>query len=117
MQARSSPGSFCVHITTWEVAACTQSPGLCPCFFVLTVASATWARLKAHVEKLDRPDVALPHHERIDDKVFRRAVDLLDAGDIDGLRMHLGAHPALVLQRVVFEGGNYLRSPTLLDHL
>ena len=56
----------------------------------------------------------LPHHE-IDDAVFRRAVDLLDDGDVDGLRLHLKNHPSLVHRRVVFEGGNYFRDPTLLE--
>jgi hypothetical protein len=56
-----------------------------------------------------------PHHERIGDLDFRRAVDLVDDGDIDGLRDHLMDHPALVRQRVEFEGGNYFRDPTLLE--
>jgi hypothetical protein len=77
---------------------------------------ASWARLKAHVEK---PTLAkrlnLPHHERIDDATFRRAVELLDAGDVAGLRAHLTQHPNLVHQHVTFEGGNYFRNPTLLE--
>ena len=32
-----------------------------------------------------------------------------------GLRAHLKQHPKLVHQRVVFEGGNYFRNPTLLE--
>jgi hypothetical protein len=47
--------------------------------------------------------------------VFRRGVELLDAGDIDALRMHLHRHPALVHQRVIFEGVNYFRNPALLE--
>jgi hypothetical protein len=77
---------------------------------------ASWARLKAHVEK---PTLAkrlnLPHHERIDDATFRRAVELLDAGDVAGLRAHLTQHPNLVHQHVTFEGGNYFRNPTLVE--
>jgi hypothetical protein len=76
----------------------------------------SWARLKRHVEKptlADRLD--LPHHERIEDPTFRRAVDLLDAGDAVGLRRLLQLHPKLVQQRVLFEGKNYFRSPTLLE--
>ena len=57
----------------------------------------------------------LPHHERIEDPRFRRAVDLLDAGDTAGLRAHLKQHPHVVRQHVVFEGGNYFRNPTLLE--
>jgi hypothetical protein len=76
----------------------------------------SWARLKRHIEKptpMDRLD--RPHHERIEDPVFRRAVDLLDAGDAESLRAHLQQHPKLVTQQVLFEGGNYFRNPTLLE--
>ena len=65
----------------------------------------SWARLKRHIEKptlTDRLD--LPHHERIEDPVFRRAVDLIDAGDVVGLRAWLSQHPTLVHQHVNFEG-------------
>ena len=49
------------------------------------------------------------------DEVFRRAVELLDAGDPSGLGAHLKRHPHLAHQRVVFEGGNYFRNSTLLE--
>lgn len=75
----------------------------------------SWARLRAHLEAPDRDDLALPHHERIRDPEFRRAVDLLDAGDAEGLRAHLGRYPDLVSRRVRFEGGNYFTNPTLLE--
>jgi hypothetical protein len=42
-------------------------------------------------------------------------VELLDAGDVFGLRADLNQHPTLVHQHVVFEGGNYFRNPTLLE--
>lgn len=78
----------------------------------------SWTRLRAHV---DSPALAerlnMPHHERIDDPDFRRAVDLLDAGDVAALRNHLKQHPKLVHQRVEFEGGNYFRTPTLLEFI
>ena len=76
----------------------------------------SWTRLKRHIEKptlADRLD--LLHHERIEDPVFRHAVDLLDAGDAAGLRAHLKQHPDLAQRRVLFEGGNYFRNPTLLE--
>jgi Ankyrin repeats (3 copies) len=79
---------------------------------------SSWPRVKRHIEKptvADRLD--LPHHERIEDKPFRRAVDLLDAGDASGLRDHLQRHPSLVKQRVLFEGGNYFRNPSLLEFI
>jgi Ankyrin repeats (3 copies) len=76
----------------------------------------SWARLKEHVEKpVLSHSLHLPHHERITDSLFRRAVDLLDAGDTAGLRAHLKHHPDLVRQHVFFEGGNYFRNPTLLE--
>ena len=56
-----------------------------------------------------------PHHERIVDPLFRRAVDLLDAGDTAGLQAHLKQYPNLSRQRVTFEGANYFRNPTLLE--
>jgi hypothetical protein len=76
----------------------------------------SWPRLKRHIEKptfIDQLD--LPHQERIEDPVFRRAVDLIDAGDAAGLREYLKQHPRLVHQHVVFEGWNYFHNPTLVQ--
>ena len=76
----------------------------------------SWTRLKRHIERPTLSDrLNLPHHERIEDATFRRAVELLDAGDVAGLQEHLNQHPNLAHQRVVFEGGNYFRNPTLLE--
>jgi ankyrin repeat protein len=76
----------------------------------------SWARLKRHIEK---PTLSarldLPHQQRIENATFRRAVELLDAGDTVGLRAHLKQHPNLVHERVVFEGGNYFQNPSLLE--
>ncbi len=78
----------------------------------------SWARLKRHIEKPTLADqLNLPHHERIEDVTFRRAVELLDAGDAAGLRAYLDQHPNLARQRVLFEGGNYFRNPTLLEFI
>lgn len=77
---------------------------------------ASWARLKRRIETSKESDrVSLPHHERIEDPIFRRAVELIDAGDVEGLRAHLIEHPTLTRQRVEFEGGNYFRNPSLLE--
>ena len=78
----------------------------------------SWTRLKRHIERptlADRLD--LPQHERIEDKDFRRAVELLDAGAATDLRAHLQKHPHLARQRVSFEGGNYFRNPALLQFI
>ncbi len=94
--------------------------------FALSDAQATlarehgfrsWTRLKAHVQRPDRPAPNAPHHERIEDPAFRRAVDLIDAGDAGRLRDHLRAHAGLVAQRVTFEGGNYFTHPSLLEFI
>jgi hypothetical protein len=77
-----------------------------------------WSRLKSHIEKPDPSNrLDLPRHERIEDPVFRRAVDLLDVGDVVGLRDHLKQHPSVARQRVAFEGVNYFRNPTLFEFI
>ena len=76
----------------------------------------SWTRLKRHIEKPSLADrLNLPHQERIEDATFRRAVSLLDAGDVAGLRELLKKYPNLARQRVLFEGGNYFRNPALLE--
>jgi hypothetical protein len=76
----------------------------------------SWARLKRHIEKPTLSDrLDLPHQQRIENSTLRRAVELLDTGDVAGLRAHLNQHSNLVHQHVVFEGGNYFRNPTLLE--
>jgi len=78
----------------------------------------SWARLKRRVEKPTLTDrLELRHDERIEDAAFRRAVDLIDAGDTAGLRAWLGGHPKLVHQHIVFEGMNYFHNPTLLEFI
>jgi Ankyrin repeats (3 copies)/Ankyrin repeat len=76
----------------------------------------SWTRLKKHIEKPTLADrLELPHHERIEDTELRRAVDLLDAGDVAGLRAYLKQYPDVVHRRALFEGGNYFQNPTLLE--
>jgi hypothetical protein len=78
----------------------------------------SWARLKRRIEKpvpSDRLD--LPHHERIGNPVFRRAVNIIDTGDVAGLRAHLKQHPRLARQHVIFEGMNYFENPSLLEFI
>jgi hypothetical protein len=76
---------------------------------------ASWPRLRSYVENANRDDLSLPKHERIRDPLFRRAVDLLDAGDEVGLRELLQQYPDLVRQHVTLEGSNYFTNPTLLE--
>lgn len=76
----------------------------------------SWTRLKRWIERPSAiDDLNRPHHERIEDPVFRRAVDLADAGDVEALRAHLEQHPLVVNQQITLEGGNYFRNPTLLE--
>lgn len=78
----------------------------------------TWPRLRQRTGLRSIPgDQTLLHHERIKDPFFRRAIDLLDAGEEAGLRAHLSANPTLARQHVHFEGENYFRNPTLLDFI
>ena len=76
---------------------------------------ASWARLRTFVREANPTDLERPHHERITDRRFRQAVDLLDDGDVAALRRLLADAPGLVTQRVSFEGGNYFREPSLLE--
>jgi len=76
----------------------------------------SWTRLKKHIEKPTLADrLNLPHHERIEDPIFRSAVKLLDSGDAKSLRALLKQHPGLSGQRAVFQGRNYFQNPTLLE--
>lgn len=77
---------------------------------------ASWPKLKRRVEKPgSADDLSLPFQERIQDHAFRRAVDLVDVGDVEALRAQLREHPNLVHERVLFEGGNYFQNPSLLE--
>jgi len=79
---------------------------------------ASWARLKRHIERPSPSgNLDLPHHERIEDPAFRRAVELIDAGKPLELHALLQQDPKLVHQRLLFEGSNYFRTPTLLEFI
>jgi hypothetical protein len=75
----------------------------------------SWASLRAFAELPERPDVFQPAHLRIEDPLFREAVDRLDAGDAAGLRRLLQRNPSLATQRLHLEGMNYFHDPTLLE--
>lgn len=75
----------------------------------------SWPRLRAFVQSANHNDLNLPKHERIRDPLFRRAVDLMDAGDEDGLRTLLHEHPNLARERLTLDGSNYFTNPALLE--
>lgn len=75
---------------------------------------ASWARLKARVETPDLSGENRPHHERIADPVFHRAVEMIDDGDTQALAHWLDRYPDLTARHVNFEGSNYFRHPGLL---
>jgi hypothetical protein len=77
----------------------------------------SWPKLKAFIEHGDAKVLQLPAHERIVDATFRRAVDLIDAGDTAALREHLAHHPDLVRRRVTLYGGNYFQTPALIEFI
>jgi len=77
----------------------------------------SWRRLREIVCANLGVELDLTHHERIDDPLFRKAVDFLDEGNIDALRNLLRTHPKLVRQTVHFEGGNYFQHPTLIEFI
>jgi ankyrin repeat protein len=77
---------------------------------------ASWMALKRHIEKptaVAKGNLSL--YEQIEDPTFLQGVELIDHGNVTGLRTHLRNHPALVHQRVLFEGRNYFSNPTLLE--
>jgi hypothetical protein len=76
-----------------------------------------WPKLKAFVERGNIAILNLPAHERITDANFRRAVDLIDAGNVKALREHLEHYPDLVRQHATLHGGNYFQNPTLLEFI
>ncbi len=75
----------------------------------------SWTKLKDSVGKGTRPAADVPMHERIVNPLFRQAVDLMDVGDVAGLRGLLEENPDLVHRRVEFENMNYFQNPTLLS--
>jgi hypothetical protein len=76
----------------------------------------SWVALKRYVEKpTAAANAKLSYYERIEDAIFLKGLQLIDDGNIAALQAHLRAHPALVHQRVLFEGGNYFRNPSLLE--
>ncbi|HEY1429693.1 MAG TPA: ankyrin repeat domain-containing protein [Candidatus Tumulicola sp.] len=75
----------------------------------------SWPRLKAFVEHPNGDDVRRAVHLRVTDPLFRKAIDLMDAGDADNLRALLREHPQLAAQHTLIEGMNYFRTPGLIE--
>jgi ankyrin repeat protein len=61
--------------------------------------------------------LSIPYHEQIQDLTFRRAIELIDSGDVAALSELLAEEPALARQRVTFDGDRYFRNPSLLEFL
>jgi len=76
---------------------------------------ASWPRLKAFVESKPNGELEKPLIDRIEDPVLREAVARLDRGNVQALTEWIAAHPEAVHLRADFEGGNYFRSPSLLE--
>jgi hypothetical protein len=77
----------------------------------------SWTRLKSAVESGKTPRADIPLHERIEDPLFRSAVDLLDAGEAEALTKLLTQNPDLVYRHVHFDNMNYFNDPTLLEFI
>lgn len=77
----------------------------------------SWPQLKYHLDAPDRDDLQAPKHERIKDADFRKAVDLLDAGRAEELRVWLSDHPPLARGRIDLPGSNYFTNPALLEFI
>ena len=79
---------------------------------------SSWTRLKGEIERGEISDhLKVPLHDRIKDPIFRRGVELIDAGDVVALHQLFQRHPDLSRRRVSFEGGNYFRNPSLLEFI
>ncbi len=59
----------------------------------------------------------IPLHEKIGDAAFRKAVDLMDAGDVAGLKAHLDTHPSLPSKRIRIEDHAYFGTPSLIEFI
>ncbi len=78
---------------------------------------ASWPRLRAVLAGAGNDAAGLIHNDRIDDPLFSRAVDFLDAGQASLLKALLAQHPGLVTQKMFFEGDNYFTDPVLLEFI
>jgi hypothetical protein len=105
---------FC-HATDGEIFAAALKLSDAQLTIARESGFPSWPRLKRHVEK--PTDLNLPHHERIEDPIFRHAVDLIDSGSVEELHAYLKQHPKLAHQHVRFEGWNYFHNPTLLEFI
>lgn len=74
---------------------------------------ASWPRLKRKVAEGDA-EAPAAFTDRIGDAALRQAVELVDDGDIEELRLLIGSDPSIVGRRANFEGENYFRAPALL---
>ena len=57
----------------------------------------------------------IPYHERITDEKFRKAVELIDSGNVESLNTYLLKNPSVVHQRILFNEEGYFSNPGLLE--
>lgn len=57
----------------------------------------------------------MQYHERITDPMFRKAVDLIDAGDVVELKQVLEKNPDLAAKKVNLNTDDYFDNPSLLE--
>ncbi len=77
----------------------------------------SWARLKVVIAEALNQEASLTHNDRINNGLFKQALDFLDEGNATLLTNHLAKHPRLVHQQVFFEGDNYFTNPTLIEFI
>jgi hypothetical protein len=75
----------------------------------------TWAAILAEAQKGARARWNLAIHERTDDPDFRRAIQLVNAGNVARLRNLLAAHPDLARKRLRLQASGPFANPGLLE--
>ena len=121
LHARCEDGTTALHFAAWRGPVEVVE-------FLLSRGARAWMTddrdrtPKDHaVQMSNSPDkdaiIRLLSEVRILDPIFRSAVEVIDAGEVEALRELLRQHPRLVHQRAEEEGwfaGIYFRHPTLL---
>jgi len=75
----------------------------------------SWLKLHGALTQHSENPPALAYHEKIQNSVFRRAVDCIDSGNRDNLAALLEKHPDLIHEQVDFNDGSYFSSAGLIE--